>query len=387
LGWKPKNASLARAVSENTLVYMYVNEPAECRFDVSDKEYSEMEFEWNCPASRYRTVPEFGGSYECSTVLNETKVYIRCQDNPQLEYDYDFSMTSGQPQVLGSDLVVVNETGVYASASVLNEDVTIIAPQEFRFYLYLQERQNCTLITNTSTTQFDRCDVIQNLEQGLYGCVADIVMNQDSAVFGSELRLHPYGGTNIVPINGKTATVYYIGQDLDIYLAQKDMHLELKQTGEYNCYYNGTPMTCLHNNDTICYAALQMNQSYLLECWEYAGSEARLNCVVPQDVVQNINTQSTLYMLNKSEPLAIIASGPQGSIDLPVTVFYAETNRPARCGYYEDFMLGTILMDNTTGLLHETVVDVGYGSHYYYLVCRDEYGNEAKKMIDFYVVE
>jgi len=386
LGFKPQNNSAVRAGTVDQLVYMYVNEPAECRYDTEDIDIDDMTAEFSCPVSRYRTVPEFGGSYECNTVLPNMTIYIRCRDNPSQIFTYEFSMAQGSGKVIGLDSKFVNVTGsdIYAPAVSLTEDVLFIAPERFKFHLYVNERLNCTFNINETQYPFT-CAWNDDLQIGLYECVSDarMIKNPANASFDLHLVYGPPRST------GKTVNLTYANQDVvAIYHKEKSINLELNLDNWHNCYYNTSPMKCLHKNDTVCYAGLDINKTYKIQCWEYdAGFNAKIECEVPRINNQNTNHKGVKYTLKTSDDLQILTSGPEGERDLPAAVLFTETNHPARCGYYKDFMLGTIMMDNTTSTLHEAIVNAKAGIHYYYIICRDEFGNEARDEIEFYVVE
>ena len=88
---------------------VYVNEPAECKWSIQDKNYNDMENEMSCSTNIYEINAR--QLYPCSTTLTgindreENTYYFRCRDNPNLPDEerntnaqsYSFSLFGTEP--------------------------------------------------------------------------------------------------------------------------------------------------------------------------------------------------------------------------------------------------------------------------------------------------
>ncbi len=80
---EPKNGAYVKFGVDEQLVKLYVNEPAECKWDTKDKSYDQMENELNCETdiAKYTLY-----GLPCNTTLtnlqNNTKFYVKCKDQP-----------------------------------------------------------------------------------------------------------------------------------------------------------------------------------------------------------------------------------------------------------------------------------------------------------------
>ncbi|MEI7718378.1 MAG: hypothetical protein WCI72_00805 [archaeon] len=84
-GTSIKNKGCVPADAENATVEFYVNEPAQCRWDFTDRDYEQMKTEMTCSTNP----AEINAieSYTCVTKLNGiardgTNFYVRCKDQP-----------------------------------------------------------------------------------------------------------------------------------------------------------------------------------------------------------------------------------------------------------------------------------------------------------------
>ncbi|MCP6727571.1 MAG: hypothetical protein KJI69_06185, partial [Patescibacteria group bacterium] len=111
-------------------IELYVNEPAECKFSRSDKEYGEMENEMTCTSESTNINALLG--YTCSSTLTglenrkDNKFYFRCKDQPALEgtdkenernvntESFEFILVGTQPLVITD--VEPNETTIKGGA-------------------------------------------------------------------------------------------------------------------------------------------------------------------------------------------------------------------------------------------------------------------------------
>jgi len=84
--FEPESPAYASLEAENMNMSFYTNEPAECRYSLTDKDYEQMENEISCN-NDFEDYTLFG--FECSANLpvseNETNYYFRCKDRPGQE--------------------------------------------------------------------------------------------------------------------------------------------------------------------------------------------------------------------------------------------------------------------------------------------------------------
>ena len=80
----PPNAQIPHDVT-STPYSVFLNEPAECRYNLADKDYDQMANDFACSAT---ISPVFYGLYECNTNLKGLNpeqnniIYVRCRDQP-----------------------------------------------------------------------------------------------------------------------------------------------------------------------------------------------------------------------------------------------------------------------------------------------------------------
>jgi hypothetical protein len=83
----PNNGYVASGVNETGFV-MYVNEPANCKWDDIDTAFDDMYNEFFCTKNPFPTTSLYYGLYDCTTILNGLKnsqdktFYFRCEDQP-----------------------------------------------------------------------------------------------------------------------------------------------------------------------------------------------------------------------------------------------------------------------------------------------------------------
>ncbi len=82
----PENNAFIPYAKEEIELGLYVNEPAECKYSLQDKNYNSMENAMNCSTSIIDVESDF--TYLCSSSLpltgNSTKFYFKCRDQPWL---------------------------------------------------------------------------------------------------------------------------------------------------------------------------------------------------------------------------------------------------------------------------------------------------------------
>ena len=121
---------------------VYVNEPAECRWDHNDRSYESMEQTMSCSTSVF----EFNAQmlYKCSTTLTglkdrtENKFYFRCKDKPNSPENernenlesYKFTLIGTQPLVI--DSVEPNDTVIKDSTTPIKVTIKALTSSGYK---------------------------------------------------------------------------------------------------------------------------------------------------------------------------------------------------------------------------------------------------------------
>ncbi len=136
--YPPTDSPFGAGQSEQE-VTVYVNEPAECKWDKIDKSYSDMNNNFSCVTSASGVNPR--GFYECTTVIDglkdnvENKFYFRCKDQPWLEDTEEESMRNENSQsykysLIGTSELVIssispNDETIYDSVSPVSVSIDV----------------------------------------------------------------------------------------------------------------------------------------------------------------------------------------------------------------------------------------------------------------------
>jgi len=416
LGFSPENDSMIESSVDRVQAYMYISEPALCRYDDIDKDFSEMYGQFTCPGSRYNIHPRFGGSYECKGTINttyaDTEIFIRCLDNPKRIVSYPLRVAlSSESGIDGAEPskyhYVVSPGSIFASATALREEITFLVEEPaLQLHLYLDDLMNCTYTYDLIRKPLKNCIKTRELELGLYMCEADIELTSGEGTQNETilLRIHPVDSANGagIEVSGRNLKINYseLGADsADVYLNRTEINFALYMEEYYACSYKKEGivelMSCVNvRNQTKCYTELHTDNTYEIVCMKKPDgiggtvSPITITCEMPGDYPQNVNTKGTHYVLHKSAKLEITDSGPSGEVETMRPLLYVDTNfNPGlRCGIYQDLELGTLLMKNITQTHHEIQVDASSGENVYYIHCRDGYGNTVDERIDFFVI-
>ncbi len=125
-GTSPADGDLMAFNSSSEMMRVFLNEPAECKWDFDDQSYEEMEFQFeNCTEE---ILPLYGidSSYGCSGTIpgissrDETTVYIRCKDKPGLTENR--SKETGEKRIANP---VSEKVSVKATEPLILESITI----------------------------------------------------------------------------------------------------------------------------------------------------------------------------------------------------------------------------------------------------------------------
>jgi len=377
LGTEPQNNSIAGSDH----VTLYMNEPSECRFNEHNIPYENMNESFECSgrSSLYH------GSYPCVGRVEQTPVYIICKDKPGDMTSYPLNMIkSAQEKVNFENLEYVNITDGVISAplNMLDDLVFETKNDNVKLQLYTSTIENCSYSINQSVTQM-LCMNTRMFHLGSRVCKSDVILFNNSVTQTMNLRVES-AEVNDPELESGALVIDF--NDATVYLNATDANLELNMEGLFNC----VNMSCItRENTTTCYKQVYTGNNYGFSCTEALPegfqSFIQVNCRLPE-TDRNTN-DPMMYIYHRIDPVNIENAGPTGDLDSTIPLLYAETNVPARCGYYQDLTLGTIAMTNVTGTRHEAPVLVDYGGHIYYITCRDDYGNANTKKVEFFLFE
>lgn len=363
VAFSPENNEKISADTTTKEVFLYTDEPAECRYDIEDNEYGSMEYAFICKNSYYNLVSVAGGSYECSTTLQtiqttnhkpqitkDTTIFIRCADNPGIAETYlmavQWSNTTGvegriysasvpenveNPIDKYADYIYVkgdNETNsseIHVSSYLLSDTYYTLfntTSQNTTLYLYIDDERECTISEKTVSEEKLHCQETSEPEQhiGLYKCSAEISIE--------------------VPIE--------VPEEVP-----EEVHEE--------------------DNETSLFHELS---EYEIICKKQAKQ-------------QNVNNESVSYTLIKSDGLYITGIGPRNNEEvkqetaLTVTTSLSED---IQCGYAQYGYLEFVGMNKITETLFTALLsNLKTGYNTYTIYCHDAYGNSAEETVRFYV--
>lgn len=377
VGFVPENNSFLT----HGKVKVYVNEPAECRFDYEDVPFSQMKQTLSCPTSQYESSSYYGGSYECSGSI-AGGVYIRCIDNPQRIFKYPLSVAVGINKTPS-----VNVTGnkIIARAKSLNPDLVIEVPNNmFELELFVDNMMNCSL----DTTAFSNCKKTDKFELGQYSCNAigyiGSEKKEENTSFTLSLIKENITNTQVTLKQDKMFFNYTSQSLVQGFTMDDSVNIEFLIDKSMTCRYSsllsglGGNFVCRKiNNQTACNAQLFTNNSYEVMCFGQSltsASEKTIKCELPRERKQNVNAKSTYYVIkNESLEVTLQVNGSQ---------LIAKTNRVATCGYYQDISLGIIKMQNN-GLENHATLELEPGYHTIFVECKDSVSTTSE--ISFFV--
>ncbi len=187
LGSIPDNTSEIRQGMTNVSFSLFINEPAECKYDAKEGAYDQMKSALTCPSSPYQIDPYDGGSYRCDTILpfvaNSTRYFFRCKDNPPLLETFSLTLrpSTNFSLVEGREFRYLNLTQPNildaASAYLRNGQSMYTFQDQLQLNLYVDEFQLCRYSSETDDymdmkNSFDPCVVSDDLDIGVYRCKA-----------------------------------------------------------------------------------------------------------------------------------------------------------------------------------------------------------------------
>lgn len=349
VAFAPENNGEVAAAADAIQVFLYIDEPAECRYDKEDKEYQAMEYAFTCKNEIYDLVSVAGGSYECSTTLEteeNTTIFIRCADNPGMTETYLFAIqgsftnsvegqlyTAAIPESVENPLeeyaayIAVEENNETNSSNILvsgyllsDTSVTIFntTKQNTTVHLYIDEKRECVLTEKATETATEvkislQCEETANAEQqkGLYDCATEVSIS--------------------------------------------------------------LPTEEREENETLIFP----------EAEEY-----EISCKAPAKE-QNVNEKAVVYSLVKSESLQIKDITPKNNEEVEKKTALTVTTTDSEeiiCGYATYGSLEFIEMKKATETVFTAMLsDLEKGYNTFSIYCRDAYGNSVEEIVTFYV--
>jgi len=409
---QPENNSIIALDKDESLISIYLDEPAQCKFDYTNVDYEEMQYEFSCATSLYDLSPVAGGTYECNTELDTSNksstIFITCEDNPLQEANYEFKIlhSSSNINTNASRFANVTEDNeIFVSSNMIREGNDIefnINSTNVDFNLYIEELQYCVIEHNNLQVNLTNCQTINELDLGFYQCSAEIELekiNQSDLIF--ELSFINSTGTNAknvlvnndsIEINITTISSGEIFTDLtefDLYFNFNGPYLcEDMNCDENTCVGNlellnntNLSFSCIENNDYI--DIEKTDQGYL---YNY-----NIDCYDLETKQQNVNEVPYEYILRKSEPFEItnaVPSDNQETSNSPVITVTTTESESISCSYNKDYSLGMLKMiPLSSNVFQARLSELPEGFNKYYIKCNDEYGNIDSTEIEFYVVE
>ncbi|MBI5002978.1 hypothetical protein HZC31_06335 [Candidatus Woesearchaeota archaeon] len=348
----PEDGSFIGNEQGITPIYIYTDEPAECKYDYSDKSYDTMEYALSCKNKPYDFVGIAGGSYECTTTLatiTDTTIDIRCVDNPENKKTYLIGIQSSNTSGLGSQIyseVILDETEnpseeyrgyinvtdvpeentstIFVSSSLLSETKTTIfnvSQKTAAIHFFSDKEGNCVMKNETTETAMT-CEKTEEASRNLgeYECRAAVTIQQ-----------------KIIPETNETD--------------ETNETAEITETIETIQYY-----------EIICY---------------------------DEESEQHVATTSTTYSLKKSSGLEIMTVSPKDNEeveqDTALTVTTTESDNIS-CGYAAYGSLEYLEMTQVTeSAFRANLKGLEQGYNAFTVICKDEYENNAERTVSFYV--
>ncbi|MBI4453040.1 hypothetical protein HY636_00175 [Candidatus Woesearchaeota archaeon] len=384
VGAVPENNSLISNDVNKQKISIYLDEPGECKYDYvnydyknnEDKSFAEMEYSFECSGNEYKLSPAFGGTYECSTTLptqstmstlnEETQIYIKCKDNPFGVKEYYFYAESAE---IGKENKIYNEFDAEKNSNnelAQNNFFNFTEPNKIYSSLSMFEDKHLLYVVNSSNS--------------------------------SEIELHLFKDTP----DSCTYTINSDNKDNNKYPQQV-------QQGE---------LTFCMRTDNIALGTYECIESIKLNFTNAENTEEMKNlkndgaekkiyekiynisfkCPTTQVMQQNVNEESYVYVLKKSEPLKITETLPKGEVKInnPKLAVKTTPSKDVICRYKKEFALSYMNMikvvkwdEEESKVENEFVAqlhDLPQNTNTFIVKCIDDYGNSDEEKIEFYVI-
>ncbi len=423
----PLNHARVAQNKDHMPIILYVDEPATCRFDTKDDTYENMKRELTCPSSAYALSPVAGGSYPCKATIptdaNSTTLYVRCIDHPVKTEHYELQILKTQNEsVMGLNASryanVSNHTIAVASSLTKKPNDVIFAVNTTNVTVmwYVETLQSCTLYHANSSVNITLCNPTNQLELGFYQCTIPLTLeaiNNSAELWSFDLGTklnHTFSTfeTNATIVFNLTDISAASQHNETVFLnLTKPQNLTFIFKSKEQCSMqdqerNGIPLQC---KGSECKTESEVNANlthFNLSCFneEATGLDIKKTeqgilynySIVCSDAInqtQNVNTESYVYTLTKSEHFAITHAVPtqnQETTKNPVLTVTTTLSENVRCSYGTDEDLGMLSMRKLAdNIFQARLSDLSEGFHTYQVKCYDTYQNEDETDLTFYV--
>ncbi len=339
----PQDGSFIGIEQGITPLYIYSNEPAECKYDYTDKEYDAMDYALSCKNKQYEFVGVAGGSYLCTTTLatiTDTTIYIRCADNPEDKKTYLVGVQSSNTSGMGSELY---------SEAIPEETENPV--EEYRGYINVTDvsEENSSTIFVSSSLLSETKTTIFNVS------MSTVIIN-----FFSDGQ----GGCTM-----KNETAETIMECAKTEEAQKTL-------GENVC--TATMMVAQDGEMNETNETTQTPQYYEIICTD-------------EEREQHVATASTVYSIKKSSGFEVLTVSPKDNEEVEEDTALTVTTTSSddiSCGYAAYGSLEYLeMMQVTESAFRANLKALEQGYNAFTVFCEDEYGNSAERTVSFYVAE
>lgn len=336
----PEEGSFIGSEQAITPIYIYTDEPANCKYDYNDQEYDAMEYALSCKNKPYDFVGIAGGSYLCTTTLatiTDTTIYIRCADNPENKKTYLVGMQSSNTSGMGSELY---------SEAIPEETENPV--EEYRGYINVTDvpEENRSTIFVSAALLSETKQTVFNVSQQ----AATIALFSDTE--GSCAIKNETAETGMECAKTEEAQKN-IGENVCMAVVALGQNAEMNETSETR----------------------QTVQYYEISCYT-------------EETEQHVATTSVVYTLKKSDGLEIMAVSPKDNEevekDSALTVTTTESNNIS-CGYAGYGSLEYLEMTEVTeNAFRANLKALEQGYNAFTVFCEDAYGNSAERTVSFY---
>lgn len=416
LGSEPVNGS---SVLNESDVVLYLDEPAECRFDYADKSYDEMDGGMDCSTSVYELSSYAGGSYACTmplTFVSDTAtIFVRCKDQPRILEQYEIRLAAGErSRIMGTeDVELGDDPAVFVSMSADVIDVPAVLLEKIHFEfdqtmstvnlnLYVDDPFECRFAPSADGLSFDEmestmaCARSDEIARGPYVCRAALDLSDTrSRIVSSTLHLtQGDDGVDVIDVN--VADV----MELDVVVPQDgQIQLVVRAPLGNSCRFAleeqpfglMAPISCIEGDETICDVRLSADERDVFISCEEQGTAAlevayTFSCADKNDSVRNVNSDSALLEFTRADPIRITSLWPNGQVRAgEIQIGVSVEGEDAVCGYAADLREGYATMRKTEDGFAASV-DAQAGAHEYLVMCRDSLGSSDTQVVRFYAV-
>lgn len=163
-------------VENESVIKIFVNELAECKYDFESKGYTEMEYNWNCPGSVFQTTD---GLFECSAKIKFSepglhRIFTKCRDNPPSYDSYGIKIVkSGSLGVQSTSQNIVSRLSTVTPNLIVADPVKVLKTtpqvnvlQDSNILEFSLSEDVICKYTSNAKASFDEMDVSLCLPEG-----------------------------------------------------------------------------------------------------------------------------------------------------------------------------------------------------------------------------